>query len=40
MVYQPRLCVCKSKESLVHNEAIKANLDAYKRIIKWQPFFK
>ena len=23
---------------LVHNEASKANLDAYKRI-KWQPFF-
>ena len=22
------------------NEASKANLDAYKRIIKWQPFFE
>ena len=31
--YQPRLCVCNSKESLAHNEASKANLDAYKRII-------
>ena len=38
--YQPRLCVCNSKESLVHDEASKANLDAYKRIIKWQPFFE
>ena len=27
--YQPRLCVCNSKESLVHNEASKANLDGY-----------
>ena len=38
--YQPRLCVGDSKESLVHNEASKANLDAYKSIIKWQPFFE
>ena len=38
--YQPRLCVCNSKESLVHSEASKANLDAYKRKKKWQPFFK
>ena len=32
------LCVYNSKESLVHNEASKANSDAYKRIIKWQHF--
>ena len=37
----PRLCVCNSwKESLVHNEDSKDNLDTYKRIIKWQPFFE
>ena len=30
--YQPRLCVCNSKESLVHNEASETNLDAYKTI--------
>ena len=29
-----------SKESLVHNKASKANLDAYKRITKWQPFLE
>ena len=37
------LSAFNSKESLVHtiyNEASKANLDAYKRIIKWQPFFE
>ena len=28
------------KEYLVHNEASKANLDPYKRIMKWQPFFE
>ena len=39
-IYQPRLCVCNFKESLVRNEASKANLDESKRIIKWQPFFE
>ena len=29
-----------SKESLVHNEASKANLNAYKRIMKWQPLLE
>ena len=38
--YQPRY---KPKILLNYrhiNEASKANLDAYKRIIKWQPFFE
>ena len=45
------ICIYISLTSLVYvsaiqknlwfiNEAIKANLDAYKRIIKWQPFFE
>ena len=39
-LFWPRLCVFNSKESLLHNEASKAYLDAHKRIFKMAAIMK